>query len=183
METLKDLREWVLADPEQRLISLQIADKYLVEYDRDPKFLVIPWEHSFAKPVVEAFANDPLAYAKWLKKLNNNHFERGSELGKSLTELSAKIQSRGLNQRRRAIESDALFSALKHGALKDTTLDKARWLKRFRDTVKREYEAHMKAFRSKTDKGRIKTEEREVIVAEYWEQMAQRAAAGEFNEL
>ena len=183
MDTLKELREWVLSDPAERVVCFQIADKYLVEYDRRPEFLLIPKEHAFSKPVVEAFANDSLAYAKWLRKLNTNYLERASEPSKLLTEVASRVQSRGLNQRRRAIESDALFAAIKSQAVKDVTLDKARYTKRLRDFIKKDYESHLKSFRSKTSNGKLTQEERETIILEYWESMAQRAVSGEFSEI
>jgi hypothetical protein len=183
MNTLKELREWVLADPESRVVCFQIADKYLVEYDRKPEFMVIPKEHAFSKPVVEAFANDSIAYSRWLRKLNQNHLERGSEASKALSETASKVQSRGLNQRRRAIESDALFSAVKSQVVKDNVADKARYTKRLRDFIKKDYAAHLNGLRGKTKNGRITNEEREMVALEYWESIAQRAAAGEFNSI
>ena len=35
MDSLKELREWFLADPENRYTAFKIADHYLTKYDED----------------------------------------------------------------------------------------------------------------------------------------------------
>ena len=40
MDSLKELREWFLEDPETRAAAFKIADYYLVSYDDDREELV-----------------------------------------------------------------------------------------------------------------------------------------------
>ena len=41
MNSLKELREWFLVDPENRWDAFKIADHYLTKYDEDPEMILL----------------------------------------------------------------------------------------------------------------------------------------------
>ena len=51
MDSLKELREWFLEDPETRAAAFKIADYYLVSYDDDPQ----NWSGSFGTNCCRVF--------------------------------------------------------------------------------------------------------------------------------
>ena len=113
MDSLKELREWFLEDPETRAVAFRIADYYLVTYDDDPKaFRPIAKDDAFAKPVVEAFAGDSLGYVKWLRKLMSTYLHKGSAPSIIIGEVCKSAQSRGINRRKRLLETEALRNAV-----------------------------------------------------------------------
>ena len=182
MDSLKELREWFLADPENRCTAFKIADHYLTKYDEDPEMTVLPREHIFAKPVVEAFAGDSLAYVKWLRKLTGQYLVRGSEPAKYLGEVAKDAQSRGINRRKRFLESEAVRQALIKRMIKDVPLEKLRYKRRVAEAIKREYKALLENRRNKTKTGRLSLEERDEIATAFWDDLLQRYTSGDVPE-
>lgn len=183
MESLKDLREWVLDDPDNRAFAFKVADHYLVKYDEDPKmFRPIPKDDAFVKPVVEAFAGDSSAYASWLRKLARNYLHRGSEAAVVIGEVAKVAQCRGINRRKRMIELEAIRQAVIQGKIKDTPLEKTRYKRRVSEYIKREYKLLLDGERRKTKNGRISLDEREELITKYWDDLLQSFAAGEIPE-
>ncbi len=183
MDSLKELREWFLEDPENRAIAFKIADQYLVKYDENPQgFRPIPREDSFVRPVVEAFAGDSAAYADWLRKLARNYLVRGSMPAVELGSTAKIAQCRGINRRKRLIETEALRQAIIQGKIKDTVLEKARYKRRISDWIKKDYKVTLDAERSKTHSGRLSLEERDELVTAYWDALLQRFASGDVPE-
>ena len=183
METLRDLKEWVLADLEGRARIFDDADYCLVKYDENPEKFVLSQVYIEAKPIIEAFAGDSLAYANWLRRFNNDYVPRGSEVGKTITMRASKAQCRGINRRRRNIEQDAIILAIRLGRIKDTPGDKARFKMRLGRWIKMQYLALLTEARSKTKKGRLSAEERDELASNFWEELAQRIAGGELPDL
>lgn len=183
MDTLRELKEWVLDDIEARASVFDVADAYLVAYDERPEYFVLPAEHRYAKPVVEAFAGDSLAFAKWLRKFNNTYVDRGSEAGKLITRRAAKAQSRGINRRKRNLESDALTLALRRDMVEDSIAAKSRFKRRLSVWIKAQYAAYLTEHRRRTAKNRLSLEERDELVAKFWDELAQRIACGDLPDL
>lgn len=189
MDSLKELREWFLADPENRWDAFVVADYYLTEYDAKPDLVEIPRSSLFAKPVVEAFAGDSLAYALWLRKLVRNYLVRGSEPAKHIGEVAKGVQSRGINRRKRFIEGEAVRWGLIKGYITSPKVDKKkylddkrRYLTRVRFLIKREYTTLLESHRRKTKTGRLSLEERDEIAAAFWDDLLQRYTSGDVPE-
>jgi len=182
MNSLKELREWFLMDPEARAPVFKVADYYLVKYDGTPELTVIPREHIYARPVVEAFSGDSLAYVKWLRKLVANNLERGSAAAVIIGSVAKDAQSRGINRRRRLLETEAVRQALKKGAVKDTTLEKGRYKRRVSEWIKAYYKAFLDGHRKTTHNGRLSNEERDELITKFWDDLAQRFASGDIPE-
>lgn len=183
MDSLKELREWFLEDPETRAAAFKIADYYLVSYDDDPQnFRPIPKDDAFAKPVVEAFAGDTLGYVKWLRKLTNTYLVRGSAPAMLIGEVCKSAQSRGINRRKRLLETEAIRHAVNKGMIKDVSLEKLRYKKRVSEWIKKEYKLRLDAARRSAKGGRISNEDREELVGEFWDELLQSFSAGDIPE-
>ena len=182
MDSLKELREWFLVDPENRWDAFKIADHYLTKYDEDPEMTVIPREHIFAKPVVEAFAGDPLAYVKWLRQLVNGYLVRASDPAKAIGQVAKDAQSRGINRRKRFLESEAVRQAVIKRMIKDIPLDKLRYKRRVAEAIKREYKVLLDSARAKTANGRVTIEERDELASKFRDDLLQRYTSGDVPE-
>lgn len=183
MDSLKELREWFLEDPETRVVAFDIANGHLVKYDENPKrFRPIPKIDFYAKPVVEAFAGDPFGYLIWLRKLARNNLVRGSEPSKFITELCAKIQSRASNIRSRSLEDEALAWALRKGIVTDEKQPRDRYKKVIRNFLSRERALWLVSERKKSQKKSLSYDEQAELLREFWNTMAQRFSAGDIPE-
>jgi hypothetical protein len=182
MDSLKDLREWFLADPEVNAPVFKIADYYLVKYDENAEAFLIPHDHAFVKPVVEAFAGESMAYAKWLRKLTGNYLVKGSPPAVIIGEVAKAAQCRGINRRKRYLEGEAIRQAVIKGMIQDKPVDKQRYKRRVSEVIKREYKALLDGVRAKTKGGRISVEERDEIVTAFWDELLQRYTSGDVPE-
>lgn len=178
MKSLKELREWFLADPDRRATAFVIADDYLVRYDRDPeRFRPIPKDDIFARPVVAAFADDSLAWAAWIRKLCREHLGRGDTAGSILLSVAVTAQSRGANRRKRLLVSEAIQQALRRGMINDTKLDRARYERRVTNWLSTERKLRLKA-----KPGKLTKADKDDIATEFWEEAMQRFSAGDIPE-
>jgi hypothetical protein len=183
MNSLKELREWFLADPENRVTAFKVADHYLIKYDENPQgFRPIPREDAFVRPVVEAFAGDSAGYAEWLRKLARTYLVRGSYVSQFVGNVAKVAQCRGINRRKRLIEIEAVRQAVIQGRIRDTPLEKARYKRRVSEWVKRDYKAVLDGERRKTHNGRLSLEERDELVKQYWDDLLQQFTSGEIPE-
>lgn len=169
-------------DPEARAPVFKVADHYLVKYDEAPELTVVPREHIYVKPVVEAFAGDSLAYVKWLRKLMANHLERGSSAAMIIGDVAKDAQSRGINRRKRLLETEAIRQALGKRMIEDSPMQKARYKRRVSEWIKKDYKAHLDSHRKNTKNGRLSIEERDELITKYWDDLAQRFASGDVPE-
>ena len=182
MNSLKELREWFLEDPEHRAKAFEVADYYLVKYDDNPEMTKVPASCIYAKPVVESFAGDSLLWAKWIRKVANTYLERGCEHGKVLREVAKDAQSRGSNQRARMLKNEALRQALARGIVKDTKLEKGRYKRRVGEWIKREYKLFLGSHRRATKENRISLDERDELVTKWWDDLLQQFLSGDIPE-
>lgn len=182
MESLKELREWFLEDPESRVVAFKIADHYLTKYDENPELTVLPREHIFARPVVEAFAGDTLGYVKWLRKLMRTYLVKGSDPAMFIGEVCKPAQSRGINRRKRLLETEAIHHAVNRGMIRDNPLDKLRYKKRVNEWIKKEYKLLLDAARRNAKNGRLTIEERDELATAFWDELLQKFSAGDVPE-
>jgi len=183
VKTMKELKTWILEDPEERLKYLKLGDEQAMMYSKNPETFILPVAYAPCEAVVATFFDDPFGYAKWLRKFRDDYFERGSDGGKYLSELAAHIEPRGMNKRVRLVEEDAILSAQRSGKLADNPRAVALYKLQLRRRLKAERQERLKTARAKTHKGRLTLEERSEITLGFWDDVAQRAAAGEFDDL
>ena len=183
MKTMRELKEWILEDPAERLRYLKLGDEQAMMYERNPETFILPAAYAPCEPVVTTFFGDPFGYAKWLRKFRDDYFERGSDGGKFLSELAAHIEPRGMNKRVRLVEEDAILAAQRSGKLADNPRAVALFKLQLRKRLKAERQERLKAARARTQAGRLTLEERSEIIVHFWDEVASRASAGEFNDL
>lgn len=183
MDTLTELKQWILDDPDARVGCLEDADFYLVAYDEQRERFLLPAQFVHIKPVIEAFAGDSLAFAKWVREFARKYFFRGSEPSKQLSAIAASAQSRGIMRRRRLIIADAVAQAVRLRFIPDTTKDRQRYGMAFNTWLRKRYTAHMKQQRGAHPGGRMTSEEREVETAAFWEDINQKILSGELPKL
>jgi len=183
VKTMKELKTWILEDPEERLKYLKLGDEQALSYAKNPETFILPAAYAPCEAVVATFFNEPLGYAKWLRKFRDDYFERGSDGGKFLSELAAHIEPRGMNKRVRLVEEDAILSAQRSGKLASNMRAVALYKLQLRRRLKAERQERLKSARARTQAGRLSTEERSEITLAFWDDVAQRAAAGEFDDI
>jgi hypothetical protein len=111
-----------------------------------------------------------------------SHLERGCAAAQIIGNVAKDAQSRGINRRKRLLETEAVRQAVIQRKIHDTTLEKARYKRRVSEQIKKEYAAFLKAHREKTKSGRLSNEEREELVTAYWDDLLQQFLSGDIPE-
>lgn len=177
METIRELKEYVLDNPDDGVRALGIADNYLQLYDKIGNQLILPKEHSFAKPVVECFAGDPASYARWLKKVRDEMHKCGARM--DLNSLFRKVEVRGIQRERRAREDAAVMTAVRNNLIINTPTERQRYHRRLvLEWGKRRYAVLDEARRS-TKGGRLTLDEQSEVLARFWAAVDEEIAAGD----
>lgn len=183
METLTELKQWILDDPDNRVACLKDADFYLVQYDEHRDRFLLPARFVHIRPVVEAFAGDSLAFAQWLRDFARTYFFRTSDVAQFITRLANHAQSRGIVRRRRLLSKDAVDTAIRLGKIKDTVAERRRYALAFNNHVKAEYKKLMDARRNASPNRRIGRDELNDMAASFWDDINQTILAGEIPDL
>jgi hypothetical protein len=183
MDTLTELKQWILDDPDARVGCLDDADFYLVAYDEQRDRFLLPAQFIHIKPVIEAFAGDSLAFAKWVREFARKYFFRGSEPSKRLSAIASSAQSRGIMRRRRLIIADAVATAVRSRFIQDTTKERQRYAMAFNTWLRKQYASYMKQHRATYPGGRMTSEDRESETAAFWEDVNQRILSGDLPKL
>ena len=97
-------------------------------------------------------------------------------------EVCKSAQSRGINRRKRLLETEALRNAVNRGMIKDVPLEKLRYKKRVSEWIKKEYKLHLDAARKATKNGRLSNEERDELATAFWDELLQNFSAGDIPE-
>lgn len=176
MDTLAELREWFLKNPDERVEVFMLADKYLQAWDlMGAKAFRLPREAVKCKPIIECFAGDPRGYADWLRTMRNTYLpRRGNDAANALAKLIKVVDLRGIARDTRNRENLALTLALKTGIIQDTPEAKRRYIKRIQKVWGAE--------RVRRIPTGFSQEERSELVKEFWAEIDAQLERGEVPE-
>jgi len=165
---LRDATRAIL-DSEAPAEWIKLANMYIVSFNKMPDSFVLPAKHAILAPVINAFYDSDEGFAEYIRALRDQ-FPRGPQRD-ALHILYRTVNGRVVQQVRRARLARALL-AVEAAIGRKLEADE-------RDRVAAKLEQHwgkrrtdyLNAVRSTTDKGRINTDERSSMLAEFWEQV------------
>lgn len=167
-----DLRQATkaLVDAPDLAIQLRMVDSYIQSFNRLPSKFVLPYEHINLKPIIEAFAHDLKAFSAFIKALRDTcEGERYIEVH----ELYRTISLRALQQERRtrinrAIEllSPIAEQHFNRPLTADDRLRLGRLAEQRWGALRLDY---MREARREYNADRLTAEQREEVLAEFWQ--------------
>ena len=176
MKDLRELYEYVLRDPEKGAKMLYMADKYLMMHDELGEELILPKEHMFAKPILEAFYKSPKGFSEWLFKLRNDLPKCAGRI--LVNALYRKVMTRALQRERRVREDAAVKKAVAMGLIPDDYQTKQAYIR----LVVLEWgkrRTKILDMERKFSKGpRIALDEQETILADFWQEIENEIERG-----
>lgn len=178
MDSLKELREYVLTNTTEGANMLELADHYLQSYDKLDGNFVLPKVHEYAKPVVEAFARDPKGFAKWLQKVRDLVPKEDASRNR-INFLYRKVVTRALQRERRAREDAAVAKAVKLKLIPDDYQAKLRYTRRLIIEWGRRRLATLAVERKGMNTKHIPIDMQEAILYDFWQAIENEIENGE----
>lgn len=148
---------------------LRLADTHIQAYNRMPERFVLPADHALIKPVIEAFANDTDAFAKYIRALRDASDGTAYD---ELHELYRTISMRALQSERRSRirKAVAMLARLLAAELgRQITYDEAVMVGRYVETqwgiMRIEHLSHHRRLHNTK---RLTSEDRAIALASFW---------------
>jgi hypothetical protein len=177
MKTLLKLREQILDHPDEGVVSLDMADKYLQMYEQVAERLVLPEEHSYAQPVIDEFKGDPKGFSLWLQELRNDMPKSSSRT--LVNTLYRKVATRALQRERRHREELALTKAITLGIISGEYQERLHYTRTLiLDWGKRRTQVLDEA-RRQVKNPHLSLEEQEEILTAFWLEIENEIAQGD----
>jgi hypothetical protein len=176
-----DLREatsWLLrvTDPASQL---RLADNYIQTYNKLPSRFILPSAHKNLQPIIEAFANDVNGLVAYIRAIRD-----ASEGGAydELHDLYRTVSIRALQQTRRArigkgvaLVEKEVGRRLQREIHAEDRVTIARYIEQMWGAMRLEY---MSAERSLRKADRLSSEERNIVLEEFWKKIDAELADG-----
>lgn len=178
MDTLRELRSYVLKEPERGARVLALADKYLQMYDKLGDDFRLPRDDIKVKPVIEYFAGDPAGYAAWLRRLRDDLPAR-SVAADEINTLYRRVEVRALQRERRSRENRGLAKALAAGLVAGDYESKQRYLRKLVLEWSLRRHATLKEHRRRVSGKHLSLDEQAEILQKFWQEIDDEIARGE----
>lgn len=175
--SLPELTDRLIRDPEAAK-KLRLADSYMLQLQRVGREFRLPEEHSILLPIIEQYAKSLSKFVTYVKSLRDTTPDRGNTYV-ALHELYRMLEVRMVQQQRRERARRAM-DWLEKKYPKMAFEQKRKWLQKLEQQWGRERMATMDIARRKTTTGRLSTEEREEVLAEFWIEIDERIERGDF---
>lgn len=164
--TIEEITDRLLKDP-SIADKLRLVDAYIAHRQRAGRRFVLPAEHAELESLIEQYAGRFPQFVDYVRRLRDTVAPK-SNLYISLHELYRMLDVRLIQQQRRDRARRAL-DLYESRNPKATWEDKIKWLRKLEQSWGRRRMAFLDDRRRKTAEGRLSTEEREELLAEFWE--------------
>lgn len=163
--SLPELTEHLASDP-RAAEKLRLADNYMLQQQRMGRSFRLPEEHADIEPIIERYSKNLAKFVAYVKALRDDAPPRSSGYI-ALHEFYRTLEVRLIQQQRRDRARKAYAWVERHYP-KMTYEQKQRWLRKLEQQWGRERMEFLELARNKTSGGRLSTEEREELLAEFW---------------
>lgn len=171
-----DIVDKLFSDP-RAAEKLRLADSYILQQQRFGSDFVLPEEHEELQPIIDRYGKNLEKFVAYVRDIRNSVEPRKSAYV-ALHELYRMLEVRLVQQQRRERAKRALtWLSRKHPRL--SSEQRLRWLRKLEQLWGKQRMQYMDVERRKTAKGRLSTEEREEILAEFWKEIDRQVDAGE----
>lgn len=178
MESLRELREYIVDHPDKGAEMLDISDRYLQMYDQMGDSFVLPKVHAFAKPVIECFPGDPKGFSLWLKQVRDT-LPKGGLARSTINAIFRRVGTRALQRERRAREDAAVIVAVKLGLIPDDYATKQRYLRRLALEWGKRRMQRLEDVRRVSKAAHTSLDVQEEVLAEFWQEIEDEIGRGE----
>lgn len=148
---------------------LKLADSYIQAFNRVPESFVLPAEHAVLKPIIESFASDTGAFAKYIRALRDANDGAAFD---DLHDLYRTVDMRALQAERRARIRKAVLllvpmmeRAIEREMPYEDHLQAARFVEGRWGMMRLD---HLAAERRLRNTKRLPTEERSIALERFW---------------
>lgn len=158
-----------ILDSDEPADWLQLADMYIASFVAMPDSFVLPAQHAVLAPVVNAFYDNDVAFAEYVRALRDE-LPKGARRA-AVHYVFRTINGRATQQVRRARMARALLvveAMLGRKLEPDERKRVAAKLEQHWATRRREF---LKAARGSTHKGRLTTDEQSALLKEFWDEI------------
>jgi hypothetical protein len=174
--SLPELTDHLARDP-QVADKLRLADSYMLQQQRVGRDFALPREHADLLPIIDRYSKSFPKFVAYVKTLRDTVPPRSTNYI-TLHELYRMLEVRLVQQARRERARKALVW-LKRNHPNLSYEQEQRWLRRLEQQWGKERMQTLDAVRRKTLRGRVSTDERETILAEFWEEIDKRVEKGD----
>jgi len=175
--SLHDATDVLLSSPDRAATWLQLADRYMQQYNKDNQQFVLPAQHAFLLPLIEKYSHNPGAFLKYLRGMRDS-FPRGSAHGMAIQAVFRRVTSRVTQQMRRERLARAMRRAEDlHGPALFTV--KQAWMARLEHKWAQRRQRFLDSARAATTGKRMAREDQEELLAEFWDMIDNEIQIGE----
>lgn len=172
--SLHDATDVVLSNPERTAMWMQLADRYIQQYNQDPEHFVLPRQHAFLLPFIETYSRNIGAFLKYLRGLRDS-MPAHSQWAKDMQVVMRRVNSRVTQQIRRERASRAMRKAEElHGSAPFHV--KQMWMAKLEQT----WAQRRVRFLEKVSGGkRLSRDDMAEHLAEFWDDIDNEISNGE----
>ena len=159
--------ERLLRNPDKINDLLIIVDKHMQSYANDKNLFVLPKQHEFLQPIIEAYSHDTGGFCEYLLNIRDN-FDRKSRQFVDVQAIYRRINGRHVQHTRRermakAVKrADELFGPIAY-------TKRMQWMADLEHEWARRRLAFLEAQRKRLKQERLSTELRTEMLLEFWE--------------
>lgn len=176
---LRQTTEWLLRAPDIGK-WLRLADSYIQSYNRIPNQFVLPREHAILKPVIDAFALDTQAFATFIRALRDGcdgvAYDELHEIYRTVSVRALQAQRRTRIRRATLLLAPKVEDALGHPLRYDDEVVLSKFIEQRWGVMRM---SAMAQARNERTKKRLPTEERSVLLEQFWRNLDKSLDAGE----
>lgn len=162
--SVRESTEVILYDLSRTATWLELADRYIQQYNANPVHFVLPKQHALIHPLVEAYAKDLEGFVNYLIGVRDS-LDRRSSAYREVHALYRKINGRLVQQQRRERTSRAVAKATElYGEA--TYQQKQQWAAKMEHEWAKRRITFLEAARR--GGGRVPQDEMNELLAEFW---------------
>ena len=166
-DDVQECTEFFLKNGKSITKWINITDKHMQTFVKDPEAFLLPKAHSFLRPLIERYAKHTEGFAWYLIELRDQ-FSKEDAAWERVQAVYRRINGRVVQQLRRQRSNKAIAVAEKlYGATDYHT--RLQWVSNLEHKWAQRRLKFLDQYRSKTGDERIDTETRAELLAEFWE--------------
>lgn len=164
---LPDCTQQLLRNPDKISEWLSIADQYMQTFAENNKKPVLPKAHEWLEPIIDEFGHDLEGFTGYLIALRDK-YDRHSATFKDIQAIYRRVGGRLVQRQRRERMTRAIAKAEElYGEI--PFMARMQWMANLEHAWAKRRLEFLEANRKRYENERIPSEDREELLAEFWE--------------
>lgn len=184
MTTLYDAAYRILRSPNPKE-ELVLVDSYMTSFNKNPKRFVLPREHAYLLPIIEAFASTPHKFLGFVRDMRDDAIDARDipkDVVMGLQEFSRTLVVRLIQRRQRSLEAAARAWFKQAYPHVDAPV-RNRWLVRVKRTWSKQLKAAEQSYRKGAGVRHIPRDELDDLRASFWDGVMKSIEQGDLPPL